>query len=250
MRKLVSLCLFFNALSMNAQVNVKDSLLHVPMIIPQVGAHFPTGDLNKRFGTFFSAGAGFLDKTKHNWIFGADALFLFGGIVNDTNMLNNIMTDDKFLIGSDGTLYDVRFQMRGFQTMTRFGKLFPVIGPNRNSGIMITGGVGFMQHKVRIEFERNADVPQLSKDYIKGYDRLTNGLMGSASVGYVHLSSNRLLNFYVLADFSYGSTMNRRSWNYDTNSADLTKRSDGHLNFRLGWIIPFYERKPDEYYFY
>lgn len=251
MRKII-IILFWGSvsLSVNAQVNVKDSLLNAPMIIPNVGINLPTGDLAKRFGPFYSAGANYLHKTKKNWLFGADIHFLFNSDVNDTTMLKDITTTNGFIIGADGTLYDVRYQMRGLQGMARFGKLFPVIGPNKNSGLYSTIGVGFMQHKIRFDYERNADVPPIAGDYVKGYDRLSNGLAISPSFGYVHLSSSRLVNFFISVDYTTAFTKNRRSWNFDLNAADPNLRLDGHVSLRIGWIIPLYEKKADEYYFY
>lgn len=251
MRKIILILLTAHiSLSVNAQVNVKDSLLRAPMIIPNIGVNLPTGDLSKRFGPFYSVGANYLHKTKKNWLFGADAHFLFSSDVKDTSMLKIVTTTDGFIIGSDGTLYDVRYQMRGMQGIARFGKLFPVIGPNKNSGIYATMGVGFMQHKIRFDYERNADLPPISKDYMKGYDRLTNGIAISPSFGYVHLSNSRLLNFFISVDYTAAFTKNRRSWNFDLKAADPAQRFDGHAAFRIGWIIPFYEKKPDEFYFY
>jgi len=251
MRKFILFLLFcWASLSVNAQVNVKDSLLRAPMIVPNIGLNLPTGDLANRFGPFYSVGANYLHKTKKNWLFGADAHFLFSSDVKDTSMLKSVTTNDGFIIGSDGTLYDVRYQMRGMQGIARFGKLFPVIGPNKNSGIFTTLGIGFMQHKIRFDYERNADLPPISKDYIKGYDRLSNGRAISPSFGYVHLSNSRLLNFFISVDYTAAFTKNRRSWNFDQKLADPSQRFDGHASFRIGWIMPFYQKKPDEFYFY
>ena len=137
--------------------------------------------------------------------------------------------------------------MRG---MLKVGKQFPIWGPNKNSGIFGTLGVGFLQHKIRLEFERNANIPQLDQTYIKGYDRLSNGLAISPALGYFFLGNKRRVNFFASIDYLVGFTQNRRSYNYDQNAADLTKRTDGMFCIRAGWIIPLYERKPDEFYFY
>lgn len=238
------------AFNLHAQVNVKDSLLHVPMLIPSVGFGIPTQNFSQRFGTFSQIGLDVFWKSKKGWLAGFDYQFLFGSQVKETGMLDGILTDDAFLIGADGTLYDVRLQLRGMRALGRFGRQFPLWGPNRNSGIFGTFGIGFLQHKVRFEFERNADIPQLNATFKKGYDRLSNGLALSPAVGYFFLGNKRRINFFTSFEYVVGFTQNRRSYNYDQNAADLSKRTDGMICIRVGWIIPLYERKPDEFYFY
>jgi hypothetical protein len=251
MLKLPILTLFFSlSLSVAAQVNVKDSLLRIPMLVPSVGIGIPTQDFAQRFGVFTQIGLDFLWKTPKGWLAGVDYQFLFGSRVNETEMLDGILTKDDFLIGADGTLYDVRFQLRGMRGMLKLGRQLPVWGPNKNSGVFGTMGIGFLQHKIRLEFERNADIPQLNETYIKGYDRLSNGLALSPALGYFYLGNKRRVNFFASLEYVVGFTQNRRSYNYDQNAVDLTKRTDGMFCIRAGWIIPLYERKPDEFYFY
>jgi hypothetical protein len=233
-----------------AQVNVRDSTIKAPMIIPNVGWCIPSADMAKRFGQFTTVGFDFLYKNPKSWLFGANAHFLFGSKVKETNMLEGILTAGDFLIGADGTLYDVRYQLRGFNGDLRLGKLLPIWGPNKNSGPFFSLGLGFIQHKIRIEYQRNADIPQISKEYLKGYDRLSNGAYAIPALGYCYLSNNRRINFFAQIEYLIAQTQNRRSFNYDQNVGDLSKRNDGILAIKVGWIIPLYERKPDEYYFY
>jgi hypothetical protein len=239
---LTSLCM--------AQVNVRDSLLKVPMVIPFAGVGLPLQDLNKRFGEFGVAGASFLWKTKKNWVWGVDGTFLFGSLVKEDSVLKAVSVGDNFLIGADGTLYDIRLQMRGMQWSARFGKLIPLGKPNKNSGLLLTMGAGLLQHRIRFDFERNADIPPIADGYQKGYDRLSNGLSLNPSVAYVHLSNNRLLNFFFALDYSLAFTQNRRSWNFDLEGPDNLTRTDGALWIRAGWIVPLYERVPPEFYYY
>jgi len=122
MRKFfLQLLFFFIALKASSQVNVKDSLLHVPMLVPSVGIGIPTQDFAKRFGVFTQIGLDFMWKTSKGWLAGVDYQFLFGSQVKETDMLDGILTKDKFLIGADGTLYDVRFQLRGMRGMIKLG---------------------------------------------------------------------------------------------------------------------------------
>ena len=43
-------------------------------------------------------------------------------------------------------------------------------------GLYIKAGFGTMYHRIRIENQDNL-IPQLSKDYLKYYDRLTVGIL-------------------------------------------------------------------------
>ena len=136
--------------------------------------------------------------------------------------------------------------------MFKGGKVFPhllgkkkTIGPNENSGIIVTGGVGMLMHKIHI----TGTSPQLTEEYKKGYDRLTFGVATSEFVGYFHMSNNRMLNFYFGVEFVQGWTVNRRGYNFDEMSTDTEKRLDHLSGFKVGWVLPLYKRVADEFYF-
>ena len=76
------------------------------------------------------------------------------------------------------------------------GYVFPVLSPNPNSGIIVSGGIGILQHKILIDF-RDAQIPQLGEEYKKGYDRLSYGLALNQFVGYVFFGNKKLINFYA-----------------------------------------------------
>ncbi len=102
--------------------------------------------------------------------------------------------------------------MRGFYTIATVGKIFSLKRPNPNKGIHVKVGAGFMQHKLRMQFDSDK-VPQLEDEYVKGYDQLHNGAMLMASIQY-HVIAMRNLSFYAGFDYVQGYTKNRRSWNY------------------------------------
>ena len=114
---------------------------------------------------------------------------------------------------------------------------------------MALAGIGFMQHKIRIENKDN-DTPQLAGDLVKGYDRLSNGRMFNQFIGYMNLSNNHLVNFFAGLEVTEGFTRNRRSVNYDTGKHDGTKRLDMLYGLRFGWVLPLYSRAPEKVYYY
>ncbi|HNW97923.1 MAG TPA: hypothetical protein PKK00_05880 [Bacteroidales bacterium] len=231
-----------------SQVNPKDSAISTSMVTASYSYQVPGNDLAKRFLPNNSIGAGYLYKTRKNWIFGADGFFMFRDTIKETNIFDSISTSDGNIIDGNGLYADFHLYERGFLMGVKCGKLFPVIEKYPNSGIILLGTLGFLQHKIRIENSDNA-APQIKGDYKKGYDRLTNGLAVSEFIGYMHMSDSRLFNFYAGFEFTQGWTQSRRSYNFDTMKKDLTKRMDVLYSFKIGWIIPLYKRMPESYYF-
>ena len=236
------------SLSVQAQARVKDSLLLAPMFTVSYSYQIPGGDLKTRFGNNSNIGAMFLLKTKSNWLIGADYSFLFGNKLKETGMLDSIKTATGFIIDANGQYAETRMFERGYTASVKFGKLFPYLSPNKNSGFVFIASIGMLQHKIRIEDIGNRS-PQLSKEYRKGYDRLTNGMAVSEFIGYLLLSNNRLLNVFGGFEFTQAFTQSRRSYNFDTMERDTKKRKDYLSGLRLGIILPLYKRGPQDFYY-
>lgn len=230
------------------QVSVKDSAVVVPMIKVNYSFQIPGGDLADRFGTNSTIGGGFMVKDRRGWLYGADGFFLFGGNVKEDGILDSISTSTQNLINANGEFADVRLFERGFGFSGRFGKVFITPSVNPNSGFMVVAGVGFIQHKIRIQ-NSGASAPQIDGEYKKGYDRLTNGLLLSQFVGYQYLGNRRLINFYGGFEFQQGFTQNRRTFNFDERRSDTESRLDLLYGIRVGWIVPLYKKVAREYYF-
>jgi hypothetical protein len=250
--KQVSGCLLalfiFASLNTEAQMSVKDSSIAFSMIAVTGSYQVPGGEMADRFGNNFTVGASFQRKLKSNWLWGADFNLLFGGEVKENTILSGLMTSQGYIIGADGNYADVLLHERGYSAFLKAGRIFPVLGPNKNCGLTVTIGGGFIQHKIRIEDKGNK-VPQLSDEYKKGYDRLTNGFCLSQFLGYTNFSNSRRINFYAGIEAMEGFTQNRRTVNIDTGLRDDTKRMDFFLGLKVGWIIPLFKKLPKEYYY-
>jgi hypothetical protein len=228
----------------------KDTLLPCFTFSFAYALQLPGGDLVHRFGINSSAGIGFNYKTKTNMIYGAQWNYLFGKDLRGPNPLDSISTVDGFVIDKEGKMADIRMFERGFTLGLSAGKIFnTILSPNKNSGLMLTGGVGYMQHKIKI-YDNGGRTPQLTKETLKGYDRLTSGIMITEFIGYSHLSKSRYVNFYGGFEFYQGFTKSRRSWDYSLMRADTEQRIDLLTGFRVGWILPLYKTPARTKYYY
>ena len=122
-------------------------------------------------------------------------LFL-GTNVKDTTIIDHLQNNQNWIINQFGEESVVLIQERGQVFSFKIGKIFNVIGPNPNSGLIIKLGIGWMRHKIRIDNE-NDQIPQLSQQHLPYYDRLASGLNLYQFIGYHHMSNNRLTNFFL-----------------------------------------------------
>jgi hypothetical protein len=231
------------------QSGVRDSIIPFPLVGVGYGIYLPGGDMEKRFGWNSMIGIDALYKTKKNWLFGFSGGFLFGDDIKEEGLLDAISTSNGAVIGLDGLYAELRFYERGYHAGISVGKVIPFKKPNPNSGLVIFGGPGFIQHKIRIDDIGNT-VPALRDEYKKGYDHLTNGFQFREFLGYIYFSNRQLINFYGGFEFIQGFTANRRDYNFD----DLEKKDENRIDllygFRIGWVVPLYKKKPAAYYLY
>ena len=235
--------------ALKAQISIKDSSATIPMVSASFGLQLPKGNLADRFGSNASLGFSFFIKNKNNWMYGVDWNYMFGRNIKESGILDSIKTENGQIIAPSGEYAEVIIYERGFHSSVYFGRLFPVLGPNPNSGIFYLVGLGLLQHKIRIEDTGN-QTPQLAPEYRKGYDRLTNGFAINQFAGYSFLGNNKLVNFYAGIEFVHAWTQSRRSYDYDLMRRDTQKRKDMLIGIRAGWILPLYKRTPREFYYY
>jgi hypothetical protein len=245
----VFLLLFlFGALQSFSQKSVKDSSISFTMLGAAFQYQFPGGDMAERFGNNFNVG-GFLNyKFANNWLMGLDGNFLFADRIKENGILDSISTDDGFIIGESGEYAKVYLYERGYHFSLKAGKLLNLLGPNKNSGILLTVGAGFLEHKIKIEVDKE-DVPELSKEYKKGYDRLTNGLAITEGISFMHCGNKRLINFTVGFECTQAFTENRRDINFDQMKKDTTKRLDLLYGLKVSWFFLLYKHAATSFYY-
>ena len=242
-------------------VEEPDSSFTIPMITVSYARQWTGSDLAKRFGFNNNIGGSFALKTKSQWYFGVKGNFIWGSNVKQNNILDGIASRKDLLdddgnfageeilaINNEGNLVEIFLDERGSSFFLIGGKLFNVLSPNKNSGILAYGGIGTLHHKISIKY-KGEGLPILNDELKKGYDRLSFGYAVNGFIGYLFMSENRLLNFYGGFDITQGWTKSLRKYNYDTQSIDTKTNSDLLYGIRLGWIIRLNRRKSETFYF-
>jgi hypothetical protein len=245
---LLSLFALLAALPLTAQLEVKNESASFWFLQPHLSGQLPAGDMKQRFYSNGAVGFGLQHKTASQWLMGIDWEYLFAEKVrNDDQILKNITTSEGFVIDQTGVFANIHFRQRGFYLSARGGRLFTTRFGNPNSGILLMGSMGYLQHKIRIEVHENT-APQLADDYIKGYDKLSGGPGGSLFLGYLNFSNNKLTNFTVGIEYLYASTVSLRSYDFVLMKKDETIRRDQLWSLKFCWNLPVYARAPKEFY--
>jgi len=239
------------AIQAQVQQNDTKTASSIPFFYGFYGYQWPGGEIRIQFGSNSVIGPGFMWKTGSNWLFGAEYNFLFGNNVkNGMEIFKYLLNSDGNIISGDGTPAMVATFERGNLTGIKFGKLFPVIKSDKNSGIFFTVGAGYMMHKIRIE-EQNQSAPQLKDDYKRGYDRLSGGFMLNQAVGFMYFGKSRLLNFTLSVEAFEGWNKAYRDYYFDTMAPPAESRQfDFLLGPKIAWMIPLKARNDGTYYYY
>lgn len=208
----------------------------------------PGADMAKRFGTSWRVGPSVLYKTESNWLFGVKADFIFGGKIKEDSLMWNLRDRDGFFISSQGDRQGIGLFERGYAIGVQVGRIIPLKKDQTNTGILVMLGAGFIQHKITI-YDVDNVISQVSGNYRKGYDRLTNGVYIEPYIGYSHLAKDGLLNFHIGLDLMAGFTQGRRDYQFDLMRRDDKSRVDLLIGIRGGWYLPLFKRKSEEIYF-
>lgn len=246
---LLLLLLCPSVLFLSAQPTEKDNAGGAILVNITYAFQLPSGDLVTRFGSSGGIGGGLEYMTeKHNIILGVEGYVFFGNTVKEDVLINLRGPDDQ-IIGNNRTYAQVQLRERGFYAGGTIGKLFPLSKSNRRSGIRLTLGAGMLQHKIRIQ-DDSRSVIQIDENYIKGYDRLSNGLALNQFIGYQYLSKNRRINLTIGFEFTQAFTESRRDFDFVMMAKDERKRTDLLNGIKIGWTLPFYVGEDPETRYY
>lgn len=229
-----------------------DSIVPTPLLGFQYGGTWSEGDLKDRYGYWNNVGVALGYKFQKNWYLGIEGDFMFGNRLKLSlyDLFHNLMDSKGNITDQNGDAANVLTFSRGFHVNIEGGKVFNKLGHNKNSGLFLKIGGGYLNHRIRIETNDNV-VPLIEKEYRKGYDRLTTGFNTNQFIGYLFMSDNSFLNFYAGFYIQEGFTKNRRTifWDQPDVPVSTKTRLDILYGFKVGWLIPVYKRTPKSYYF-
>jgi hypothetical protein len=129
------------------------------------------------------------------------------------------------------------------------GKIFKVLQASPNSGLMVMLGAGYLSHRMVIDNQNNT-APQITRDYARGYDRLTAGLNLNQFIGYFYMGKSRVFNFFGGFEFYQAFTTSQRDYVFDQMKKDDNNYLDLFFGIKVGWMIPIYKQAPDSYYYH
>jgi hypothetical protein len=226
----------------------KDSVIYFPFIRVSLAVQSPQGDFADNFGTNSNIGLSLGLKNKSNQTFELNYNFIHSANVKNTSVLDHLINDQGWIINQYGEENLYLMYHRGGLISLDFGKVFNLIGPNPNSGIFLKGGIGSMYHKIRIENQENL-IPQLKKEYLKYYDRLTVGVLLKQYIGYQNMSNNKLINFTIGIEIIEGFNRGMRDYQIDLMGPYTDNKFDVYLGVRAGWFFPVLRKDPNEFYY-
>lgn len=199
----------------------------------------PGADLAKRYGTGSAVGAGVYYKTGTNWFFGAEGTYMFGARLREAGIFDAVVDSNGYAVDLNGSLVPVNAQQRGFTLGAKVGKVFPVSRRNRNSGIMVSLGLGYMEHYLRLA-NSTQNIAAFQGDLKYGYDRLCAGAMSNQFIGWQNLDKRNRINFFTGIEFAQGFTSSKRKVDLDKMGGNTNQRLDLYIGFRFAWLLPIY----------
>ncbi|MDC0579675.1 hypothetical protein OAP11_02825 [Bacteroidia bacterium] len=231
-----------------AQSEVKTSQAF--LFTPHISRHWVGGDLDKRFYDFNAIGMDIAYKFKSNLIMGVDYDWFYGQSVKDEGIFSQIDGNSGLIIDKNGDFSVINLNIKGFTSNFYMGYLINMPKIHSNSGLLVSMGAGFMQHKIDL-FSSQITIPQLNGEYEKGYDKLTYGFATKQYIGYQHLVNHNRYHYRIGLVFNQGFTEGQRTWDFNANTSGKDKRFDTSVALQLGLIVPIYTKKAeDEEFFY
>lgn len=221
------------------------------LISPSYSFQLPLNDMFHSYGFNHNLGMEFDYKFGANWYIGVEGNFIFGPKIKDEAILDNLLTTSGYLIGTDGYLEEVNMNERGMILTAHFGKSFFFNPKQPNSGLLLKFGLGYIDHKIFIDVNEQ-NVPQLSKEIKKGYDRFTSGVAFKQYIGLIKLQKKSYLNMSFGIEATEGITQNRRPFDFSTGQTLNKTRFDFLIGFKFNWYLPVFngQNSKSEYYYY
>lgn len=212
-----------------------------------MGLHLTGADLADRFGGAKSVNLSWEIMAPSRFTYGIEGGVLFGRDVVEPNLGINLINTNGTVTGASGFPAVVDPAFFGYKIQFNLGKTWQLA--DSPSWMWVAKvGLGFVEHKINFDISME-EVPQLTGEYLKGYDRLTNGVSTELYFGVMHLDENRLKNFYFGFQVMPAFTGGRRAFNFDTQTLPIENRLDLLYGVKAGWVLPIYRVARDIYYY-
>ena len=230
-------------LNINAQENKQSAFAF------NYNYQIPMKNLTNIYGNNSAIGVSFFLEKENNIIFGIECSYMFAANIKDSSIFNNISTSTGSIIGGDGYYANVNPMQRGFSSHLFAGYAFHLQESNL-TGIYISQGIGYIQHQIFID-TKNQNIPQLSEEMKKGYDRFSDGVSTKLSVDYKFYHKKGRLQISSGLNYTMAYTKNKRAYNFAENEYYSKKRTWDHLlGLQIEVIIPINRKNKEEFHYY
>jgi hypothetical protein len=233
---------------------------------PNFSVQFPFGKgyLPSTFKFNYCVGLDFTIKTKSNWTVDLGFNYMFGSKIrlkpedylgdmvfygaDDIDKKNPIVFNGA---GNNGVVLSSEGRYWYFGASA--GKIFP-LSRWQNSGLWLKLGIGYFGHKIHFT-DPNSYFSQIDqKTYRLGYDQRSQGVSLNQFFGYMFMQKRRVLSFYVGVELWEIFSKPDRGYIFVGELAgptdNLPMKFSGLVGIKVGWILPFYEKKVVTTYYY
>jgi len=227
---------------------------------PNFSIQFPFGKgyLASTFNFNYSVGFEATIKTASNWTLEAAFNYSFGSKIR--KMPNDILGDMFFLHyrsesdtavpvvfnGNGNNSAVLAYEGRYWYFGASIGKIFS-LNRWKNSGLWLKLGAGYFGHKIHFT-DAYELFPQIAQNtYRLGYDQRSSGFAMNQFFGYLFMQKRRVLSFYAGIEVWEIFSKPNREFIFVGDLAgptdDLPRKFSGLVGIKVGWILPFYEKK-------
>jgi len=219
---------------------------------------FGKGYLATTFEHNYSIGLDFTFKTKTNWTIDVGFNYMFGSKIKKQckdvvgDMAIEIVKDTTyaFFSGAGNNLVLLAWEGRYWNFGASFGKIIP-LNRWKNSGLWLKFGMGYFGHKIYFNDTKNL-FPQIALDkkkgiyYRYGYDQHASGVALNQFFGYLFMQKRRALSFYAGIECWEIFSKPDRGYIFvgelKGKTDRLPRKFSGLVGFKIGWVLPFYEK--------
>ena len=253
--------------------NYVDTATFMIWASPKFAVQFPFGKgyLATTFKNNLDIGLDFTIKTKSNWTFDIGFDYMFGSKCkkNDAAILGDmaiyvkkeIEKDGKIIIDSVPRFFNgagsanmmLTYEGRYWFFGAGVGKIIP-LDRWKNSGLWLKFNLGYFGHKIHFR-DPNNFFPQIAqKTYRLGYDQRSSAIALNQFFGYLFMQKRRVLSFYVGVETWQIFSKPDRGYIFAGTlkgpTDDLKRKFSGLVGVKIGWVLPFYEKKLVTTYYY